>query len=116
MKRVFSPISNVIRAEKERRHFLAERRCPGECGRRWWEGAPAQVSTERIEHESATDGQFEASPVPSLRRKCANLRGIFDFFTENAEIADWLAEGSGFELSVPISKLTDDNFQARFAR
>ena len=26
-----------------------------------------------------------------------------------------LHEGSGFELSVPISKLADDNFQATFA-
>jgi hypothetical protein len=26
-----------------------------------------------------------------------------------------MAEGSGFELSVPISKLADDNFQATFA-
>jgi hypothetical protein len=28
---------------------------------------------------------------------------------------DWLAERSEFELSVPISKLADDSFQATFA-
>jgi hypothetical protein len=27
------------------------------------------------------------------------MRGIFDLFAENAKIEDWLAEGSGFELS-----------------
>jgi len=32
-----------------------------------------------------------------------------------ANVADWVAEGSGFELSVPISKLADDNFLATFA-
>jgi hypothetical protein len=38
------------------------------------------------------------------------MRGIFDFSAEIPEIADYLAEGSGFELSVPISKLADDSF------
>jgi hypothetical protein len=44
-------------------------------------------------------------------RKC----GIFNFSTENAKIEDWLAERNGFELSVPVSKLADDSFEATFA-
>jgi hypothetical protein len=31
------------------------------------------------------------------------------------EIADWLAERNEFELSVPVSKLSDDSFQGTFA-
>jgi hypothetical protein len=42
------------------------------------------------------------------------MRGIFDFSAENAKTEDCLAEGSGFELSVPLSKLTDDTFQTTF--
>jgi hypothetical protein len=53
--------------------------------------------------------------VPLRRTNFAATRGIFDFFAENAKIEDWLAEGGGFELSVPISKLAGDNFQATFA-
>jgi Asparagine synthase len=34
-----------------------------------------------------------------LRRKHAELRTIFELAAENAKIADWLAEGVGFELS-----------------
>jgi hypothetical protein len=33
----------------------------------------------------------------------------------NAKKCSNLAEGSGFELSVPVSKLADDSFQAAFA-
>jgi len=40
----------------------------------------------------------------------ARVRLIFDLSAENVKIEDSLAEGSGFELSVPISKLADDNF------
>ena len=52
--------------------------------------------------DRAADGRIEASPVPSGRRKCTNMRTIFDFSTESAEIADWLAERDEFEFSVPI--------------
>ena len=37
--------------------------------------------------------------MPSDRRKCANMRTIFKFPAEKAEIADCLAERSQFELS-----------------
>jgi hypothetical protein len=73
------------------------------------EGAPARFSTERIEHDLAGDGRVRASPVPSARRKCANLPSIFDFSAERAEIADWLAERGGFEPPVPRELLPPQN-------
>src|SRR5208337_5646188 len=61
--------------------------------------APARFSTERSEHKSAADGRICASPVPSARRKCANMRPIFGFSAERAGIADCLADGVEFEPS-----------------
>jgi hypothetical protein len=58
----------------------------------------AALGTVRIVEPTATAivygflGLFTSSPVPSDRRKCANLRAIFEFSAENAKIADWLAE------------------------
>jgi len=31
---------------------------------------------------------------PFARRKCANMRSIFDFSAENAKIEDWLADAA----------------------
>jgi len=52
------------------------------------ERAPARFSTERIEHKFAADGRIQASPVPSGRRKSANMRTIFEFSGEIAKTAD----------------------------
>jgi len=38
--------------------------------------------------------QPKASPVPSGRRKCANMRTIFGTSTDNAKGADWVADGA----------------------
>jgi len=48
--------------------------------------------------------------VPLNRTNFANRRTIFEFSAENAKSADWLAERSGFELPVPLPKLSDDSF------
>jgi hypothetical protein len=42
-------------------------------------------------------------------------RAFRRFEQDSARDRDSVAEESGFELSVPISKLADDNFQATFA-
>jgi hypothetical protein len=60
--------------------------------------APSRFSTERIDHNQAAEGGILASPVPLARRICANVCAVFEFSAENAEIEDWLAEGTEFEL------------------
>jgi hypothetical protein len=54
--------------------------------------ASAFEREKRIENKSPADGRIWASPVPSGGRECANMRTIFYFFTENAKIADWVAD------------------------
>ncbi len=41
------------------------------------------------------------------------MRSIFDSSSENAKIADWVAEGDEFELPVPVLERSDDNHRAR---
>jgi hypothetical protein len=71
--------------------------------------ALARFSTERIEHESAADARIWASPVPSGKRKPANVRTIFEFSAENAKIADWLMEQGGLEPPVSREELSTEN-------
>jgi hypothetical protein len=58
--------------------------------------------------DRAVSGAGRRSNKPVARQFRASRQRIVD-------VEDSLAEGSGFELSVPISKLADDNFPATFA-
>ena len=70
---------------------------------RW---TPARFSTERIEHKLAGERRICRFSGPSIRRKCASIRTIFEFFAENAKIADCVAERGGFEPPRPFRVYT----------
>jgi hypothetical protein len=63
-----------------------------------------QLIANEENQDRAQCGKNEAGGMMG-RRKCANMRSIFDFSAENAEIADCLAEQDEFELPVPVLEL-----------
>ena len=74
------------------------------------EGEPTSFGAERIPAKTAESRSVPRSPVRSEWKNPSLSRDLSAFSKLYAKSTDCVAEGSGFELSVPVSKLGDDSF------
>jgi hypothetical protein len=79
------------------------------------ESEPLLFRAERIPAKTGESGPVPRSPVRSAWKNPGLLRDLSAFSRLYAKSTDCVAERTGFELSIPVSKLADDSIQATFA-